>query len=42
MGQASIKVTLDTYGLLFPDANRSVLATLDKLTQGRGIGAAEE
>src|SRR6266542_3600282 len=32
MGHSSIRVTLDLYGHLFPDANRSVLAELDRLT----------
>lgn len=31
MGHSSIRVTLDLYGHLFPDANRSVLAELDRL-----------
>ena len=32
MGHSSIRVTLDLYGHLFPDANRGVLDTLDALT----------
>ena len=32
MGHSSIRVTLDLYGHLFPDANRGVLAALDALT----------
>ena len=32
MGHSSIRVTLDLYGHLFPDANRGVLANLDALT----------
>jgi integrase len=32
MGHSSIRVTLDLYGHLFPDANRGVLASLDALT----------
>ena len=32
MGHSSIRVTLDLYGHLFPDANRGVLDTLDELT----------
>ena len=35
MGHSSIRVTLDLYGHLFPDANRGVLASLDELTTGR-------
>jgi integrase len=31
MGHSSIRVTLDLYGHLFPDANRGVLASLDAL-----------
>jgi integrase len=31
MGHSSIRVTLDLYGHLSPDANRSVLAELDRL-----------
>jgi integrase len=31
MGHSSIRVTLDLYGHLFPDANRRVLAELDRL-----------
>jgi len=31
MGHSSIRVTLDLYGHLFPDANRGVLDALDKL-----------
>ncbi len=31
MGHSSIRVSLDLYGHLFPDANRSVLAELDRL-----------
>jgi hypothetical protein len=34
MGHTSIGTTLDLYGRLFPDANRSVLVQLDALTQG--------
>jgi hypothetical protein len=32
MGHSSIRVTLDLYGHLFPDANRGVLDNLDALT----------
>jgi integrase len=32
MGHSSIRVTLDLYGHLFPDANRGVLEVLDTLT----------
>ena len=32
MGHSSIRVTADTYGHLFPDANRSVLDNLDGIT----------
>ena len=32
MGHSSIRVTLDLYGHLFPDANRGVLDALDHLT----------
>ena len=32
MGQSSIRVTLDLYGHLFPDANRGVLDSLDAIT----------
>jgi integrase len=32
MGHSSIKVTLDRYGHLYPDANRAVLSALDALT----------
>ena len=32
MGHSSIRVTLDLYGHLFPDANRGVLDALDQLT----------
>ena len=32
MGHSSIRVTLDLYGHLFPDANRGVLDSLDELT----------
>ncbi len=32
MGHSSIRVTLDLYGHLFPDANRSVLENLDAIT----------
>jgi hypothetical protein len=32
MGHSSIRVTLDLYGHLFPDANRGVLDILDELT----------
>ena len=31
MGHASIRVTLDLYGHLYPDANRTVLRELDRL-----------
>jgi hypothetical protein len=31
MGHSSIRVTLDLYGHLFPDANRGVLTALDDL-----------
>lgn len=33
MGHSSIRVTLDLYGHLYPDANRSVLAELDRLVE---------
>ncbi|MDQ3378708.1 MAG: site-specific integrase [Actinomycetota bacterium] len=33
MGHSSIRVTLDLYGHLLPDANRSVLAELDRLVE---------
>ncbi len=33
MGHSSIRVSLDLYGHLFPDANRSVLAELDRLVE---------
>jgi hypothetical protein len=33
MGHSSIRVTLDLYGHLYPDANRTVLSTLDELTR---------
>jgi hypothetical protein len=32
MGHSSIKVTLDRYGHLYPEANRAVLSALDALT----------
>jgi hypothetical protein len=32
MGHSSIKVTLDRYGHLYPDANRAVLSAHDALT----------
>jgi integrase-like protein len=32
MGHSTIKTTLDTYGHLFPDANRTVLDALDDIT----------
>ena len=32
MGHSSIRVTLDLYGHLYPDANRGVLESLDALT----------
>ncbi len=32
MGHSSIRVMLDLYGHLFPDANRGVLDSLDALT----------
>ena len=32
MGHSSIRVTLDLYGHLFPDANRGVLDALDAIT----------
>jgi hypothetical protein len=32
MGHSSIRVTIDLYGHLFPDANRGVLDALDALT----------
>ena len=32
MGHSSIRVTLDLYGHLFPDANRGVQAALDAIT----------
>ena len=35
MGHSSIRVTLDLYGHLFPDANRGVLDALDALTPSR-------
>ena len=31
MGHTSVSTTLDLYGHLFPDANRSVLNKLDRL-----------
>jgi integrase len=34
MGHSSIKVTLDRYGHLLPDENRTVLSVLDDLTEG--------
>ena len=33
MGHSSIRVTLDLYGHLYPDANRGVLAELDRLVE---------
>lgn len=33
MRHSSIRVTLDLYGHLYPDANRSVLAELDRLVE---------
>ena len=33
MGHSSIRVTLDLYGHLYPDANRSVLTELDRLVE---------
>lgn len=33
MGHSSIRVTLDLYGHLYPDANRSVLVELDRLVE---------
>ena len=33
MGHSSIRVTLDLYGHLYADANRSVLAELDRLVE---------
>ncbi len=33
MGHSSIRVTLDLYGHLYPDANRCVLAELDRLVE---------
>ncbi len=32
IGHSSIRVTLDLYGHLFPDANRGVLDSLDAIT----------
>jgi integrase len=40
MGHSSIRVTLDLYGHLFPDANRSVLAQLDRLIEREPPGAS--
>ena len=37
MGHASIRVTLDLYGHLYPDANRSVLRELDRLIDPPGL-----
>jgi integrase len=36
MGHSTITTTLDTYGHLFPDANRGVLDALDELVGRRG------
>jgi integrase len=33
MGHTSIRVTLDLYGHLYPDANRTVLRGLDRLVE---------
>src|SRR6185312_324037 len=38
MGHASIRVTLDLYGHLYPDANRTVLRELDRLIEPPGLG----
>ncbi len=38
MGHASIRVTLDLYGHLYPDANRTVLRELDRLIDAPGLG----
>ena len=37
MGHASIRVTLDLYGHLYPDANRTVLRELDRLIEPPGL-----
>ncbi len=37
MGHASIRVTLDLYGHLYPDANRTVLRELDRLIDAPGL-----
>jgi integrase len=37
MGHASIRVTLDLYGHLHPDANRTVLRELDRLIDPPGL-----
>jgi integrase len=37
MGHASIRVTLDLYGHLYPDANRTVLRELDRLIDPPGL-----
>jgi hypothetical protein len=34
---ASIRVTLDLYGRLYPDANRTVLRELDRLIDPPGL-----
>lgn len=39
MGHTSIRVTLDDYGHLFPDANRSVLVALETLVGGEPASA---
>ena len=41
MGHSSIKVTLDDYGHLFPDENRSVLSILDGVTMGPTLKASK-
>ena len=37
MGHASIRITLDLYGHLYPDANRTVLRELDRLIDAPGL-----
>ena len=37
MGHASIRVTLDLYGHLYPDANRTILRELDRLIDTPGL-----
>lgn len=38
MGHSSIRVTLDTYGHIYPDANRSVLDQLDAFVESSSSG----